>query len=472
MTSDMQSILVATPDKAVTDKLRAILAGRYLVDTAGTADSCLDLFQGKPYELAVVDITFLCKDPDAATREDITAALAPFRRAYPGVPIVVLTSRNRIPAAVRAVRAGAAQYLPYPLDSQEVQFVIRGMIEEQKVRHELGHLRDRLVGSQVSQAERTHSPVMRAVLEKIRSVAPTRATVLLTGETGTGKSLMAKLIHTLSNRSSGPFIPVHCGSIPENLVESELFGHEKGAFTGAARRKLGKFQVADQGTIFLDEVATMTPATQVKLLEVLQERSFSRVGGEARILVDVRVVAASNLDLAELVDSGAFRRDLFFRLNVFPVAVPPLRDRREDIPLLVDAFLERHNQQEDKNIGGVSPEVIQALMAYSWPGNVRELENLIERAFILETGPILTPAGFPGELFSQSQAIPSRPTGDLPTLAVARGQAVEQAERLYLRELLLLNQGRIEASAKKAGITPRQLHNLMVRHGLRKEDFR
>jgi DNA-binding NtrC family response regulator len=471
MQSNMQSILVAAPEGAVANQMHKILSGRYLVDTAGAPASCQSLFDSKSYELAFIDIRFLCKDLDAPSREVFTENLSNFRASHRGVPLVVMAPQNQTTAAVLMVQAGADQYLTYPLDSQEVRHLIAHMIEEQKVKQELGHLRDHLWRSRVSEASRTRSALMQETLEKIRSVAPTRTTVLLTGETGTGKSLMAKLIHSLSNRAMGPFISVHCGSIPESLVESELFGHEKGAFTGAARRKLGKFQVADKGTIFLDEVATMTPSTQIKFLEVLQEGAFSRVGGEAHIEVDVRVVAASNVDLQEMANAGAFRRDLFFRLNVFPIEVPPLRKRPEDIPLLVETFLSQHNHQEEKKISGVEPEVIQALMHYDWPGNVRELENLIERAFILERGSRLSRASFPSELFSSPMTAVPRGEG-LLSLAEVRAKAVEEAERSYLHELLSVNQGRIEASAKAAGITTRQLYNLMVKHKLKKEDYR
>ncbi len=239
---------------------------------------------------------------------------------------------------------------------------------------------------------------MRDVFAKIRQVAGTRTTVLLTGETGTGKSLIAKLLHSHSNRKDMPFINVHCGAIPDTLVESELFGHEKGAFTGAIRRKLGKFELAHGGTIFLDEIGTVSQSVQVKLLNVIQERIIQRVGGENDIPVDVRIIAATNEDMGLLCEEGKFRRDLFYRLNVFPVRIPPLRERANDIPRLAESFINQFNGLLNTEIKGVHPQVLDTLLEYDWPGNVRELENVIERACILETGDVLLPDSFPPDL--------------------------------------------------------------------------
>jgi transcriptional regulator with GAF, ATPase, and Fis domain len=313
---------------------------------------------------------------------------------------------------------------------------------------------------------------MRAVLHKIRQVAPTRSTVLLTGETGTGKSFLARVIHDNSTRADRQFISVHCGAIPDTLLESELFGHERGAFTGADRRKLGKFEIANGGTIFLDEIATVTPAMQVKLLNVLQERLFQRVGGERDIEIDVRILAATNMDLGRLTSEGAFRNDLYYRLNVFPIEVPPLRDRRKDIPILVEMFFDRLRRFHQKDIDGVHPAVMEAFGSYQWPGNVRELENLLERAFILESSNVLAPENFPEELFDSSPSLQQLSFVSTNSLAEARRVAVDEVERLYLKRQLDANAGRIDATAKAAGVTPRQLHKLMAKHGLRKEDFK
>jgi transcriptional regulator with GAF, ATPase, and Fis domain len=313
---------------------------------------------------------------------------------------------------------------------------------------------------------------MKKVFDKVKLVAPTRTTVLITGETGTGKGVLAKLIHRHSNRCDNQFISVHCGAIPETLIESELFGHEKGAFTGAFQRKLGKFEIAHGGTIFLDEIGTITSSTQIKLLQVLQDRTFQRVGGEESIETDVRIIAASNMDLENMCVDGIFRKDLFYRLNVFPIEIPPLRERIEDLPLLVGTFLRNLNKMYQKNINDLHPQVMEAFVSYSWPGNIRELENLIERAYILETASILTPESFPSEIFVFDTPKAQVSLDISLTLSEVRQQGIENIERSYLKQILTLNEGRIKCAAKSAGITPRQLHKLLSKYGIRKEEFK
>jgi transcriptional regulator with GAF, ATPase, and Fis domain len=316
---------------------------------------------------------------------------------------------------------------------------------------------------------------MREVLDKVRSVAPTRATVLLSGETGVGKGVMAKLIHHWSKRKDRPFVAVHCGAIPESLVESELFGHERGSFTGAHRRKQGKFELADGGTLFLDEVGTLPSPVQGKLLEALQERSFHRVGGEHRVDVDVRIVAATNGDLDRMQREGGFRPDLFYRLNVFPIAIPPLRERREDLPRLVSHLLRRLNALYGKQIEGLDATVERAFRSYAWPGNVRELENVVERAHILESERRITARHVPGEIVDAARTdspVAAIPLGMTGTLASVRSEAISAAERRYLLQLLAVHHGRIDSSARAAGITPRQLRKLLRKHEIRKGDFK
>ena len=287
-----------------------------------------------------------------------------------------------------------------------------------------------------------------------------------------GKGVLAKLIHRHSNRRGVQFIGIHCGAIPDTLLESELFGHEKGAFTGAVRRKLGKFELAHGGTIFLDEIGTVTPAAQIKLLQVLQDRTFQRVGGETLIETDARIIAASNMDLGQMVEKGLFRNDLYYRLNVFPIEIPPLRERREDIPQLTEIFLRQMNRFNHRGIHYVHPQVMEAFQRYSWPGNIRELENLVERACILETSSILTPASFPAELFAGGPFVAPLSAGAGLTLAEARRRAVAEAEKSYLREVLSRNGGRINRTAEAAGVTVRQISKLMRKYGIRKEAFR
>jgi DNA-binding NtrC family response regulator len=412
---------------------------------------------------------------------DILLALTPtgnhrsclkvLHQASIGARVVVLTVPGRVRDAVDFVRMGADDYLACPPTPEGLIHVRESIVRQERTRAEISYLRSHVWESETLSAIASRSEAMTAVLFKIRQVAPTRSTVLLTGETGTGKSFLAGVIHGASSRADRQLVPVHCGAIPDTLLESELFGHERGAFTGADRRKLGKFEIADSGTILLDEVGTISPAMQVKLLHVLQERRFQRVGGEHDIEVDVRVVAATNMDLARLSEEGLFRKDLYYRLNVFPIEIPPLRDRREDIPLLVDALFEKLCAVHGKDTLDLHPAVMEAFMAYDWPGNVRELENLLERAVILETGRRLLPEDFPDDLF-KTQTVGRIPVDPSESLAETRARAVERSEALYLRELLAMHHGRINATARAAGVSTRQLHRLMTRYDLNKEDFK
>lgn len=467
----MRYVLVATTQNNAGQEIGLALGKHFKIDLADDLDHCLTAFKRKRYEYTFIDLDFLCI-PKGGGRTDFKQALHHFWQAFPSAHIIVLAPSERIREAVSAVKAGAGTYLTYPLDAHEVAYVAESLSQMSQFESELSYLRDSSWRSDISEGVRTNSRAMIEVLDKVRSVAPTRTTVLLTGETGTGKSLLARAIHAHSNRAEGPFIAVHCGAIPDTLLESELFGHEKGSFTGAIKRKLGKFQIADGGTAFLDEIGTITPAAQIKLLQVLQEMTFTRVGGETPIQADVRVVAASNEDLNSRCDQGTFRKDLFYRLNVFPIELPPLRERLEDIPLLVEIFLERLNRMHGKDIKGVHQEVLEACSGYSWPGNIRELENLIERAYLLEKGALLSAAGFPSELFTLEKLSNPVINGQVPTLAQVRSRAVDLSELRYLREVLALNNGRVNQSALMAGITTRQLHNLLTKHGINKEEFK
>ncbi|MCO4754703.1 MAG: sigma-54-dependent Fis family transcriptional regulator [Bacteriovoracaceae bacterium] len=321
----------------------------------------------------------------------------------------------------------------------------------------------------------TRSDKMKEIYELAASVASTSSTVLITGESGTGKSFLARMIHQLSNRQGLPFVGVHCGAIPEGLAESELFGHEKGAFTGAYKSKVGRFEAANKGTIFLDEIGTISSSIQIKLLQVLQEKSFQRVGGEKDLKVDVRVIAASNIDFSSLVSQGLFREDLFYRLNVFPIEMPALRERVEDIPELVQFFVRKYSREMGKNITSVSSEAIDALKVYTWPGNIRELENVIERAFIIEKTDSLTLQSLPMSI----QVLGQNVIGDLPievekvqSLATVRKSALEAVERNYLQELLHQTKGKMNKSAEIAGVSPRQLHKLLTKHQIQRKDFK
>jgi DNA-binding NtrC family response regulator len=465
----MRDMLVVLDNQEAFHALHACVRQGHKVDKASTQDAAMEMLRKNRYDFVFIDVEIL---RESLPGNGYKAALQLFWHVYPTIEIIVMSSQEMIREAVMAVKAGASNYLTYPINPEEAKYITESVHESIMAQSELDYLRDQFWQSDSLEFVRTESTVMKKVLDKVRSVATTRSTVLLVGETGTGKGELAKLIHRHSNCRDAQFISLHCGAIPDTLLESELFGHEKGAFTGAVRRKLGKFEIANGGTIFLDEVGTVTPSAQIKLLQVLQDRTFQRVGGEATIEVDVRIIAASNMDLKKMCDEGQFRKDLYYRLNVFPIEVPPLRERIEDIPHLVEVFLEKMNRFNTKEIHDIDSQVIEAFMGYSWPGNIRELENLMERAYILESSLVLTPESFPGEIFESELSSESMPANSLLSLAETRNRGVENIERRYLKQLLSHNKGKIKDSAHDAGITTRQLHKLMKEYDLRKEEFK
>jgi transcriptional regulator with PAS, ATPase and Fis domain len=306
-----------------------------------------------------------------------------------------------------------------------------------------------------------NAPEMRKIYQVVEQAAPTGASVLITGESGTGKELVAQTIHQLSPRATFPFVAINCAAIPETLLESEIFGHEKGAFTGAADRRPGCFELADHGTLFLDEIGEMTPATQVKLLRVLQERTFRRLGGRTEQSVDVRVIAATNIDPHEAVQKGALREDLYYRLNVFAVKLPPLRERKDDLPLLIQAFINEFNGRNQRSIAGVDRQAMDLLERYQWPGNVRELRNVIERATILSPGPFIEASHLPPE-------VGSRPApADEPQVALGPGTTVEEAERRLIMMTLEHTRDNKTRAAEILGISLKTLHNKLNKLRLR-----
>ncbi|MFV0423855.1 sigma 54-interacting transcriptional regulator [Oleidesulfovibrio sp.] len=422
-------------------------------------------------DVLFADVSWIDRSP-ARNLDTIRTALRALWAIAPNLEIIVLAEQDNIREAVKSVRAGADNYLTYPVSAEEAAYVLESLRESRMMQTELEYLRSADNGKIRAPLQQAKSPVMQAVFDKVCRVAATDSTVLLHGETGTGKGVLAKLIHARSNRAKGPFMGVHCGAIPETLVESELFGHEKGAFTGASKRKSGRFEVASKGTIFLDEIGTISLSTQVRLLQVLQDKVFQRVGGVSDIPMEARIVAASNVDLEELVRKGEFRADLLFRLNVFPIKVPALRERREDIPLLAETFLQRLRQQQLKKIQGIHPDVLEAFQRYPWPGNIRELENLMERAYILETSHMLSPDNFPQDLFAGGAPLANVSLDLSLPLAEVRNQAKEQAQRRYIEELIAECKGRINLTAERAGITTRQLRKLLSRYGIDKTCYK
>ncbi len=441
----------------------------YSINSTTNIVDALQYLRNTRSDFVFIDINILNQ---AATDSNYKAVFQTFNLVVPNISFVIMAAPELLRDAVKIVNEGADSYLTYPLVSDEIQLVVDSILEQKRAESELDYLRDQIWQEDEFDMVQTKSPAMKKVFENIRAVASTKSTVLLLGETGTGKGFTARFIHKLSLRKNERFIEVHCGAIPDTLIESEMFGHERGSFTGAVKRKLGKFEIAGGGTIFLDEIGTITPSAQIKLLQVLQNGTFQRVGGEEQIHPDVRIITATNIDLKQLCKDKLFRTDLYYRLNVFPIELPVLRDRKEDIPKLIEIFLDRLNTFHAKEILDIHPQVLDAFLSYSWPGNIRELENILERAYILEKTSVLRPESFPTDLFLQKKEIIPGLIDPGLTLSQVRKQEMAKIEQRYLDMVLSACNGRINAAAKAAGITTRQLHKLMTRHALRKENYK
>jgi DNA-binding NtrC family response regulator len=366
--------------------------------------------------------------------------------------IVILTAQGTVETAVEAIKEGAYDYLTKPIEPQRLKILLDKIVERQDTLREVKVLRKQLRDHGTFGRMIGSSQQMRKVYQVIEQAAPTSASVLIWGESGTGKELVAQTIHQLSPRAQMPFVPINCAAIPETLLESEIFGHEKGAFTGASDRREGCFELADRGTLFLDEIAEMTPATQVKLLRVLQERKFRRLGGRNEQTVDVRVIAATNVNPADAVKNGKLREDLYYRLNVFAMELPPLRARKEDLALLVQSFLAEFNQRNNKNVSALDPAAMRILEQYNWPGNVRELRNVIERAVILAQGEFVDAKHLP-PLVTESPDVVK------PTLSLSPGTTVEEAERRLILMTLEHTHDNKTRAAEILGISLKTLHN-------------
>jgi len=382
--------------------------------------------------------------------------LRELKRRLADLPVILMTASSGTETAVAAMREGAADYLTKPLNLDELKIVVERALEGARLRQETAALK-----SQIQDLARFdniigQSAEMNNVFHKVTQIAPSRATVLLTGETGTGKELVAAAIHHRSPRAAGPFVRVHCGALADSLLESELFGHERGSFTGASRQRPGRFEQADGGTLLLDEVGEISPATQVKLLRVLQEREFERVGGNETIHVDVRVIAATHRDLKQMVAQGTFREDLFYRLNVINLRLPPLRERVTDIPLLVEHFLERFAAVDGKPVQAVSSAALECLLRYSWPGNVREVENVIQGAIVLADGDFIEPRHLPPEIAGTPLASDGPPT--------VPGASILDFERYAILKTLEATGGSTSKTAAILGISVRKIQYRLLQY--------
>ncbi|HYC78259.1 MAG TPA: sigma-54 dependent transcriptional regulator [Planctomycetota bacterium] len=410
-------ILVADDESNARSALAELLREEgYGVETAADGFKALGKFDDFSPDLVLTDLRM----PGLDGIELLRAV----RKRDPEVAVVVMTAHGAVDTAVAAMREGAADYLSKPLNFDELTLVVERALERRRLRAEAGQLRERL-----SEKQRLHniigsSPAMQKVYDTVRQVAPSRASVLITGESGVGKELVAAAIVEHSTRSSKPFVKLHCAALAETLLESELFGHERGAFTGAVARRDGRFQQADGGTLFLDEIGELTAATQVKLLRFLQEHEFQRVGGNDTIKVDVRIIAATNNDLQALVKEGKFREDLFYRLNVVHIEVPPLRRRSSDIPLLAMHFLRKFAAENGRDVRGFSDEALDRLVRHAWPGNVRELEHAVERAVVVARGSMVEASELPGTLTPDASPDDGRPKVPGATLAELEKHAI------------------------------------------------
>ncbi|MEW6228654.1 MAG: sigma-54 dependent transcriptional regulator [Bacillota bacterium] len=385
------SILVVDDDQGIRETLEAVLSEEgYRISTAATGQSALQMAGERDFQLVLLDLRM----PDIGGLE----LLPRLRSELPWAPVIIMTAYGTIKTAVEAVKQGAYDFVAKPFDLDEMRITIEKALSHERLKMENERLRMMLEDEFVFKEIVGQNEKMRVVFDLIKKVMNHDVTVLIVGESGTGKELVARAIHYNSPRRNGPFLKLNCAALPDALLESELFGYEKGAFTGALARKPGRFELADGGTLFLDEIGNMSPSMQVKLLRVLQEKEIERVGSKGSIRVDVRILAATNSNLKAEVAKGAFREDLYYRINVVQIHLPPLRERRDDIPLLVQHFIKELNVSLGKEFSGVSPQAMGCLLRYDWPGNVRELKNALEAAMLLGDGPFILPEHLPGEI--------------------------------------------------------------------------
>jgi DNA-binding NtrC family response regulator len=446
-------ILIADDEKNMRWVLAEALSEEddYEVVQAEDGKQALEAISEQPPDLMVLDHKM--PEPDGME------VLRTVRGKSLTFPIIMLTAHGNVEGAVEAMKAGASEYLTKPFDLEELKLAIDKAMHVADLAEEVERLREEIEKDYDIEGIVASDEKMLKLLEDVKQVAPSDATAMITGESGTGKELVARAIHRMSPRSGKRFIEVHAGALPETLLESELFGYEKGAFTGATTSKPGRFELANGGTLFLDEVGDITPAVQVKLLRVLQEKRFERLGGTKSIEVDVRVIAATNQDLEELISDGSFREDLYYRLNVVPLSLPPLRERAGDIPRLVAHFLEKFEAGKKK----ITPEAMSLLIDYPWPGNIRELENTIERIVILSPSDKVTPADLPAEV--RAGAAGPRcvvTTFDLPE----EGCDLETVELELVQQALDRSGGKVGKAAKLLGLTPKTMEARMQRLGL------
>lgn len=464
----LTDILIVTDRQADDPEFPTSLRDSISHQQVGSISAALAYCKSSPPEVVLLDVDLL----QSSGRNGYKQCISRFWQISSQLRFLILGGKTNFQFAAKVAEAASSSFLTIPVTLKQIRIAIQNVPNRQGDVPAGSYIAPDVKAGYTTMLK-TRSDSMKRMLEKIALVSKTETTVLLTGETGTGKGVVARLLHNNSRRARETMLSVHCGAIPDSLIESELFGHEKGSFTGAIKTKKGKFELASRGTIFLDEIGTITAATQIKLLQVLQDRTYQPVGSHKTHTTDVRIIAASNSNLEGRAHRGDFRADLYYRLNVFPIEVPPLHQRKEDIELFVNFFVERFNLKQNKQVSGVTTEVMQALESYHWPGNVREFENLLQRAFILTNNEYLDRTVFPADLFkshsftSQApQACPSQ------TLAEFRDKAINAAEKEYLCSVLSAHAGKINATSETAGVSRRQIHKLLTKHGIKKDDYK
>jgi two-component system response regulator HydG len=446
-------ILIVDDDASHRTMLRATLtAEQYEVFEADDGSTAIEMAKNEPFDLILMDIRM--------HEVGGVEALQEIKRNNPAIPVIMMTAYASVETAVQTLKDGAYDYLTKPLDTEELLITIAKALDHFQLKVENQALRERLAERFDFSRIVGQSKSMRDVFELLALAAPSEATILITGESGTGKELIANAVHQNSPRADKPFIKVNCAALPENLLESELFGHEKGAFTGATSRRLGRFELAHGGTLFLDEIGDMSNATQAKILRVLQEGEFERLGSEKTIRVDVRILAATNKDLEQEIEAGRFRKDLFYRLSVVPIHIPPLRERKEDIPLLAEHFLKTYAEKNRRLIRGFTPEAMTTLMRYAWPGNIRELENAVERAVIMCRGEFISPDDLPANLKALVEQAADNGIGVQP------GYSLREVEKELILKTLEQTGGNRTRAAEILGVTRQTLQKKLKEYDI------
>src|SRR3990167_4927118 len=464
MVINKKKILVVEDDEYVLGSIKSVLDDEgYRVSTASNGLEALSFYRKEPFDLVISDL----KMPQM----DGFELLKQLKLEYPEIFLIMMTAYGSVRTAVEAMKIGAYDYLTKPVSAEEMRLVVQRVFEKQNLIIENMALRKELEERFSFHNIIGKSHKMQHIYDLILQVANTDATVLITGDTGTGKELIAHAIHHNSSRKDSPFVVINCSALPESLLETELFGHEEGAFTGATKQRTGKFEYANKGTVFFDEMGNLPLSMQTKLLRLLQEKSFERIGGNQTIKVDVRVLAATNKDLNKLSEEGCFRKDLYYRLNVIPIQLPSLKERREDIPLLVTHFIEKYNKVFKKEIKSISQNVLNMMMSYCWPGNVRELENLVERTVIMAKDHVISEIELP---------MPNQKQARERFEDIDNGQITDSSledflahyENIYITRLLKRCKGRIDSSATISGIDVKTLYRKMKKYNINKDIFK